>query len=154
MPTRDRDDPMLTQHARIRHLAAKVLLVWLLALATGIVNACVVAPMTTHGPDPMAGTSAIHPAQSGSHAGCAYSSDDDTEGLGQASCAKFCVDESNSVPAAKHAFDPCLGLDVAVVPTMALAVVAQPSSAAQARSSAPPPLARVPVPIAFLRLTI
>jgi len=145
---------MIAQQARIRQLAAKVLLVWLFALATGIVNACVIAPMATHGPDPMAATSAIHPDHSGSHAGCPDCSDDDTEDHGQATCAKFCVEESSSVPAAKHAFDPWLGLDVAVVPTMALAVVAQPPFAAQPRSSAPRPLARVPVPIAFLRLTL
>ena len=146
---------MFTQHARIRRLAARVLLVWLFALATGLVNACVIAPASMSGMASMGDLrAASQPASMDHKAGCPDCPDENSSSVSQGPCAKFCVDESTSVPAAKLAFDPWLGLGVAVVPTMALAVVAPASMAAQRPHDAPPPPARTPVPIAFLRLTL
>jgi hypothetical protein len=150
---------MFAHPLRIRRLAAKVLLVWLFALATGVVNACLIAP-TAHATGmsdmlSMGGQQAGSQPDSVEHQpGCSNCPDEDSAGISKVSCAKFCVDESTSVPAAKLAFDPWLGLGVAVVPTMALAVVAPASMAAQRPHDAPPPPARTPVPIAFLRLTL
>ncbi len=124
---------MFAQTARVRRLAAQLLLVWLFALATGIVNACAYAPMA-HAP------------------GCAECPDAHPAGASQA-CAKFCADESTSVRVVKHAYDPWIGLDIAVVPTMALSVVAPAPMPELRHPDERPSLARIPVAIAFLRLT-
>lgn len=146
---------MFAHPQRVRRLAAKVLLVWLFALATGLVNACVIAPASMSG---MAGMGDMHaasqPVSMDHKAGCPDCPDDDSPGISQGPCAKFCVDESTSVPAAKSAFDPWLGLDVAVVPTMALSVVAPAPFPAQRYLDAPPPPVRTSARIAFLRLTL
>lgn len=128
---------MFAQTARVRRLAAQMLLVWLFALATGIVNACAMAP-TAHAPM--------------THApGCDACPDAHPAGAAQA-CAKFCADESTSVRAAKHDYDPWMGLGVAVVPTMALSVVVPAHVPDRRPHDAPPTAARIPVAIAFLRL--
>lgn len=124
---------MFAQTARARRLAAQLLLVWLFALATGVVNTCFAAPMA-HAP------------------GCAECPDAHPAGAAQA-CAKFCADESTSVRAAKHDYDPWMGLGVAVVPTMSLSVVAPAHVPDRRPHDAPPTAARIPIAIAFLRLT-
>lgn len=146
---------MFAHPQRVRRLAAKVLLVWLFALATGLVNACVIAPASMSG---VAGMGDLHaasqPASMDHTAGCPDCPDEVSSGIWRGPCAKFCVDESTGVPAAKSAFDPWLGLDVAVVPTMALSVVAAAPLPAQRDLDAPSRPARASVPIAFLRLTL
>lgn len=141
---------MFTQHARIRRLAARVLLVWLFALATGVVNACVVAHGLRDAP-----AHEPHAAAAGSpmphEHGCANC--DDEGGTGPSACAKFCDNESSSVPSAQSVFNPWLGIDIAPVPTMALAAAPAGFGLEVRPESAGPPATPVPVPIAYLRLT-
>lgn len=143
---------MSTHAQRVRRLAAKVLLAWLFALATGLVNACVITPASMSGRGDL--PAALQAASVDHHSGCPECPDEDSPGLLQGPCAKFCADESTSVPAAKPAFKASLGLGVAVVPTMALSVVAPAPLPAQRHLDAPPPPARTSVPIALLRLTL
>ncbi|MBL8351099.1 MAG: hypothetical protein JNL87_12405 [Burkholderiaceae bacterium] len=147
---------MFAQPPRVRRLAAKLLLVWLFALATGIVNACVIAPgmhsMTSQGrTDEHA---AVQPAAGEHAAGCPDGPDDDSAARSQGPCAKFCADESSGVPAAKQAFDPWPALGIAVVPTMALAVADAGPGPVDRLDGAPRRRASLPIPIAFLRLTL
>ena len=145
---------MSASHARIRRLAAKVLLVWLFALATGIVNACVIAPQTMAGKSAMAGAVAMQSVPADHRGGCPDCPDEDTAGAPGGPCAKFCVDGSSSVPSAQHAFDPWPALGIALVPTMALSVAEPAPRATDRPDGAPPVRARIPIPISFLRLTL
>lgn len=143
---------MSSPHARIRRLAAKVLLVWLVALVSGIVNACVLAPQAMAGKAAM--VMAMQPAAADHLGGCPDCPDEDSAGVGVGPCAKFCVDESSSVPSAQHAFDPWPALGIALVPTMALSVAEPAPRATDRPDCAPPVRARIPIPISFLRLTL
>ncbi|SCK20583.1 hypothetical protein VAR608DRAFT_1528 [Variovorax sp. HW608] len=145
---------MFAQPIRIRRLSAKVLLVWLFALAMGIVNACVIAPQSMPAAGTMGSTAAVQPTPGDHNGGCPECPDEDSTGISQGSCAKFCVDESSSVPTAKQAFDPWPALGIAVVPTMALAVVDPEPRVHDRPDGAPPLQARISIPIAYLRLTL
>jgi hypothetical protein len=149
---------------RLRRLAARVLLLWLLTLGAGIVHACLMAPVqarmaaepASSGHHDAAAADGAAPGAAPSHHGCCPdATDGDGAGLPDTSCAKLCADEAHSVPAPQHDFDASSALALAVLPTMALA---------EARSSAPaeawqpggaPPTARSGVVrIAFVRLTL
>ncbi|MBL8287832.1 MAG: hypothetical protein JNL85_07605 [Rubrivivax sp.] len=138
---------MFARTARVRRIAAQVLLGWLFALATGLVHACVVAPglpaVTMEQPEPM------------DHAGgCPGCPDDEASALTPGACGKFCADESSGVPKAKLALDVSPALGIALVPTAGL-WAAEPALRPMRRpGAAPPSLARIPVPIAYLRLTL
>lgn len=144
---------MVGQRRRLRQLASLMLLAWLFALASGIVNACIVAPDVRHA-ELMAQWQAEVADQ---HAQHGHGADDD--GAGQpppaalAPCAKFCADESSSAPAINLFIDPQQPLWLASAPTLALA--AQTALAALPESDAPvaPVNARIPIPIAYQRLT-
>lgn len=137
----------------IRRLAARVLVAWLLALATGIVNACVIMPGAHELVPGHALGATQHTAVEHNAAGCHGCEDDDAAQAMPGGCAKFCADESSSVPAAKQVFDPWQSLDVALVPTMALAVAGPAHGLAACADGVvlPQPLC---VPIAYLRLTL
>jgi hypothetical protein len=144
---------MQARHARVRRLAAQVLLVWLFALATGIVNACVISPQAMTGKAVTIGAVAMQATPADHSGDCPDCPDASSPGAAHGPCAKFCVDGASSVPSAKHAFDPWPALDIAPVPTMAL--TAEPAPRAADRSDAAPhPLARLSVSIAYLRLTL
>jgi len=143
------------QHSFIRRLAAKALLVWLFALATGLVNACVIAP-STHA---SVGLGAASVSSNGHDQdlhlpGCPNCDEEGSSADHPAGCAKFCADESSSVPAAKSVFDAQSSLAVALVPTMALEVAAQVRTAAAPGDDVGLPPPRLPVQIAYLRLTL
>lgn len=138
-----------TSRRSLRHLAAQVLLLWLFALASGIVNACVVgldgglaSHQAGHGHGAMAGHD---------HDAAAAAPVDGVDAL--APCVKFCDDESSSIPAVQAQIVPAPGAWITPPATDALApVVADARSAARVPHADPAP-DRVPIPIAFLRLT-
>lgn len=149
---------MLSQTARVRRLAARVLLVWLFALASGLVNACVIAPQLysfkseqRQAPKSDAVSGATTQVE---HAGCPDCPDEGTTSVSPGPCGKFCLDEASSVPTAKLALDPGPALGIALVPTMALSVAEAGPRLVPRLDASPPPKARVPVPIAFLRLAL
>ena len=124
-------------HRRTRFTAAVMLFVWLLALGTGIANACQV--QEDH---------ARHGHLSHQEAG-----DHDTSPAKMA-CQDFCAAEQTGV--VKQQTDAPAHLDVAPVPASMWWVA--PLSADRPFSlpalDDPPPLAQPPVFIRFLRLTI
>ena len=147
---------MFAQTARARRLAARVLLVWLFALATGIVNACVIAPgmHSMKGERPAAMLTAAQQDQADHAGGCPDCPDEATTAQPLGPCGKFCIDESSSAPTAKLAFDASSALGIALVPTMGLSV-AEPRHLSGVRpDSTPARTADIPVPIAYLRLTL
>lgn len=143
---------MYGQRRWLRQVASQMLLVWLFALTSGIVNACIVAPEGRHAElmaqwqDEVAGAHALH-----DHGAAADEAPPENTAL--APCAKFCADESSSPPALNLMVDPHQPLWLASAPTLALA--AQVALAALPESDAPvaPVHARIPIPIAYQRLT-
>lgn len=141
---------MYGHRRRLRRVASLMLLAWPFALASGIVNAGIVAPDVRHAESmvqwqaEVAATHALHEAGADEAPRAA---------TGLAPCAKFCADESNSPPALNLFVDPQQTLWLAGAPTLALA--AQTALAALPESDAPvaPVNARIPIPIAYLRLT-
>ena len=144
---------MVGQRRRLRQLASLMLLAWLFALASGVVNACIVGPDLRHA-DLVAQWQAEVADEHLQHGhGAASHAVDDWPDTALAPCAKFCADESNSPPALNGVVDPEPTLWLASAPTFALA--AQAALAALPESDAPvaPVHARIPIPIAYQRLT-
>jgi len=147
---------MFAQTVRTRRLAARVLLVWLFALATGLVNACVIAPgLHSMKAQQSAATMVMAMADQADHAGgCPDCPDEGTAAQPLGACGKFCVDKTSGTPAATLAFDPLPALGIALVPTMALSV-AEPGHGPMDRLFGPPTRAAdLSVQITFLRLTL
>lgn len=155
---------MFAPRSRLRRFATQLLLVWLFAFGVGLAQACQMKPLLaavsgaaagaeSHGghaaPAPVGVDAAAHGA---ADHGCCPG--DDAGGPADTSCAKFCADESHTLPPAKQGFDPGPVLDLAPVATLALAVAAVEQGRALAPPVAAPPPDPTPVAIAFLRLTL
>ena len=146
---------MFGPRKRLRRLAACTLLVWLFALTTGIVNACVVEPDLRH-----VALSAQHeprdatPAHPHEHAAATVGHEHQTPQGDTPACAKFCDDESASVPTVKQQTDLLNAVWLATPPTGSLAVQATHESVGGYRAESRLLHARIPIPIAFLRLTL
>ena len=135
-------------HRRLRRTAGVTLVVWLLALAAGVVNACALGPA---GPERV-GLHAEVPSHEqhrddGERPGHHHGSDS-----GQKSCLKFCDDESSAVVKVKLP---------AVDGSAVFAVLAQPwqpiaatGSKGWGLSSQRPGSQGPPLVIRFLRLTL
>lgn len=146
---------MSTLNTRVRRLAAQVLLAWLFALASGIVNACVLAPgMHAAAAKVAAGVTAMQSMPGDHEAGCPDCPDEGGASSPTSACAKFCVDGSSGSPSAQQVFDPWPALGIAVVPTMALSVVDAQLPAVDRPGGVPPHQATASIPIAYLRLTL
>jgi hypothetical protein len=136
---------MFGQRKRLRRLAAHVLLGWLFALTMGIVNACVLEPETRH--DAAAVTQHHHDASAHTHHGSAHAD--------KAICIKFCDEPSMGAQVLKQQqFDPFDGAWLVAAPA-ALPTISTMCNGAGAFYAAhgwwrP----AIPIPIAFLRLTL
>lgn len=145
---------MLAQTQRLRRLAVHVLLAWLFALSTGIVNACVVQAGLPNSADSVAhgnheAVKALDQAEVSGGTG-----DDHESHPGNPPCER-CCDEPSALPqAAKQHSEPLNGFWLASAPA--------PSFTFQAVSEANGTLdsrhirwrAAIPISIAFLRLTL
>lgn len=138
---------MFGRRKQLRTLAAYMLLVWVLALATGVVNACVVelsaavsgvSPMRGHHHDPDGTPPDQHQPPSSE----------------KVACIKFCGDEASGVPTAKLPFDAGSFPGLALLPTLSMPTSADEAWLLVVRADSGPPLERVPIPIAFCRLTL
>lgn len=143
---------MYGQRRWLRRVASQMLLVWLFALTSGIVNACIVAPESRH-VETVAQWQADIASAHALHDHEAAADEAPPANAALAPCAKFCADESSSPPALNLMIDPQQPLWLASAPTLALA--AQVALAALPESDAPvaPVHARIPIAIAYLRLT-
>lgn len=118
-----------------------MLLVWLLALATGVAHACLTERGSGH-----AAVATAHeaPAAPGAPSDPSHPA-----------CAKFCDDESVTAPAIKQQLEKTAGTGVLAPPPATWPAV-QAALAPFIALDAQPALrrARVPIAIAFLRLTL
>lgn len=135
-------------HRNISRCAAVMLFVWLLALATGVANACLVQPEhARHG----------HPAHAEAQAGTAkahaanHEHEASPAGL---ACQNFCAAEQTGLPKSGGELLTPLSL-LALAPGPAAWAAAPPSAAGTQRPGrAHPAVLQPPVAIRFLRLTI
>jgi hypothetical protein len=143
---------MFSQRHRLRHVAAQWLLAWLLALAAGFVNACVLEPAARHG---IASTGQDQHATATLHDGQEEPHGHPSHDPGKAPCAKFCDEPTVSAQLFKQQTDPLTGTWLATAPIHAPFVETMPPQAVVAldtrRDSRPP---TIPILIAFLRLTL
>jgi len=135
---------MFGQRKRLRRLAAHVLLGWLFALTMGIVNACALEPETHHGA--AAVTQHHHDASANTHHGFAHAD--------KAICFKFCDEPSMGAQMFKQQFDPFDGAWLVAAPAAlpAISTMGNVADAFHAAHGLWRPA--IPIPIAFLRLTL
>ena len=146
---------MLGSRKQLRRLAAYMLVVLVFTLGSGVVNACLVDPGLQHAA-PVATGHGHDAAQAGAHehaAGVAGHTPQTSPGA-TAACAKFCADESACAPTKVQRADPVDAICLALIPMLAPAfpAVAEPGSVLRADRAML--RAKVPIPIAFLRLRL
>lgn len=130
----------------IRRQAAALLLAWVFALVSGVVNACIVG---------LDGDAAVHLEGHGHAVSVAAAHEHEPAPDVTAPCAKFCDDESSSVPPA-----PGSTGQVAFGAWMAATALSAWSAPARAEvldaftGDAVTGTGRIPIPIAFLRLAL
>jgi hypothetical protein len=144
---------MFAHRNRLRIVAVRVLLAWVLALATSFANACMVDPVLHQLGQPALGSHSAHvghPGHNHDHSGHAGGSSHDHEHA----CDKFCDEASAGVQNPKPKVDPANGSWLAI-PLAAAATTVPPAATAIAPANCavrwrPLP----PVPLVFLRLTL
>jgi len=135
-------------------MAAQVLLMWVFALGASIVNACTLEPELRHAVT--AASHDPHHSEPGSH-----HHDSQAGGHGHPSphanntpCAKFCDEPSAAAQMLKQQVDPSHAVWLASPPVNSLALDATPTRASSVAAHHELWRAGVPIPIAFLRLTL
>lgn len=143
---------MFGQRRSLRRWAATTLLVWLFALASGVVNACVGAAAAQPARTVAAAVVVVADVTAGevNLSGCV----DHEDGPALSACLKFCDDESTGVVGVKTVASPQAAAALAAWPTLALSLQAACDPLDLPRAEPAPPPAAVPVSIAFLRLTL
>ena len=133
--------------ARLRRFAACMLLLWLFGLASGVVNACVVASGLRHA----AHAAAVEAA----HDHAAHEGQPGHEGHDeQPPCERLCDEPAAPAQADKQQASPLSGFWLAAAPLASL-----PQWPDVARSAPLPPAETasrraIPIPIAYLRLAL
>ena len=145
---------MFGSRKQLRRLAAYMLVVLVFTLGSGVVNACLVEPGLQHAA-PVATGHGHDAAQAGAHehaAGVAGHTPQTSPGA--AACARFCADESAGAPTKVQRAEPVDAICLALIPMLApvFPAVAEPGSVLRADRTML--RAKVPIPIAFLRLTL
>ena len=145
---------MFGQRRRLRHVAAQVLLMWLFALGASIANACALEPELRH-----AATAASHDqhhAGPGSHHHDSHAGGHDhpSPHADKAPCAKFCDEPSAGAQTLKQQVDPSHEVWLACPPVNSLILDATPTLASSIAAHHELWRPAVPIPIAFLRLTL
>lgn len=132
-----------------------MLLVWLFALATGVVNACVTEPQVQH--------ALLADAHEHHHAGTStrdvgndaapQPQPQRTLAADKAPCIKFCGEKASGVSGTTPGFDlwPMAWLAIPTMPGQR--PMAAERGTLRQRADAPAPSGRVPLTIALLRLT-
>jgi hypothetical protein len=147
---------MFGQRQRLRRTAALVLFGWLFALAAGIVNACVVEPQLRHGSvsapnNSQHSTVAANPLHDAHAPG---GSDHPSPHTGKAPCVKFCDEPSTVAKTLQLQIDPFSAAWLAPLSADPLPVEAKPLPAGGFRASHALWRPAIPIPIAFLRLSL
>jgi len=146
---------MFGQQARLRRTATRVLLVWLFALTSSVANACVMEPGLRHAP--LATTDSHHPAPpTHPHEHCARAPGHDHPQTpsGKAPCAKCCDEESARRTDRQEADRLLSAVWLAPPPYVSGPVQTLRGPVRAFNAEHWHVHARVPIPIAFLRLTL
>lgn len=143
---------MFGRRQRLRMLAAHMLLVWLFALFTGVVHACLSDAGAASAP-----ASAAHDRHGMGDAAHGHEAPATQPhappGTDNSACQKFCQDSAAGVPADRLSFDAGAPLVLALLPTPPMAAQAQDPGLRPALAGSGPPAGHIPIPIAFRRLT-
>lgn len=142
-------DPMHFQ--RLRRLAVHVLLGWLLTLGTGFANACVVQEQLRQ-----SAHSAIHgdaAAQTHAKVDCQSGHDHASHAV-NAPCEQFSVDRSALSQTAKQQSQSASDFWLASAQLPSFVFLSMPEASGRIKSQQDRALATIPIPIAFLRLTL
>lgn len=141
--------------ARHRRLAACVLLLWLFGLASGVVNACVVASGLRHAAHAATVEAAQDRAAHPAHAAVAHGAQHDHDGHAEKpQCERLCNEPVAPAQADKQQGSPLSGFWLAAAP-----LASSPQWQAVTRQAPLPraePASRtaIPIPIAYLRLAL
>ncbi|HJV70107.1 hypothetical protein [Ideonella sp.] len=142
--------PIFGQAQRLRSLAARVLLAWLLALGVGIADACVVHAAAAQLAAPQVG--AHDGAHCPAHAGAAKAQP--APHADKLVCLKVCGEDAAKAASAKQQLDPGTIAWLAPPPAPLWQDAAAADAQREPLAEAARPPSRVPIPIAFLRLTL
>lgn len=137
---------------RLRRLAAHVLLAWLFALTTGIANACILqaerhdsAPAMVH---------SAHGTALGVEQSQAQDAHDHESHSGNPPCERYCDGPSAVTQSAKQQGDTPSGFWVASIAALPFTAESRSEADGGLDSSQVRWGATIPIPIAFLRLTL
>ncbi|HEX9718526.1 MAG TPA: hypothetical protein VGA59_02250 [Ramlibacter sp.] len=135
---------------RLRRLAIHVLLAWLFVLGTGFANACVVQEQLR----PSA-HSAIHGGAAASHTtiDCQTGHDHASHAVNPP-CEQFSIERSALSQTAKQQSSSANDLWLASAPLPSFVFLAMPEPPGKIRNKQERSSATIPIPIAFLRLTL
>ena len=139
------------QTQRLRRFAIHVLFAWLFALGTGFANACVVQEQVRQ---------SAHSVMNGHRAPVIHTSSDCAAGHDHAAharnapCEQFLSDRSALPNAAKQQSHSTSEVSLAPAPAAIPVVLATPEAAGTVKSEPERPPPGIPIPIAFLRLTL
>ena len=145
---------MFSQRKRLRRIAIPVLLAWLFMLATGFVNACVLAGAPGDG---VAIAAPHESAAAASHTGCGMLAPTRDHGQrsphhGMSACAK--AFNAPSTGAQAHKLDPIAAVWLAPAPVGSPLTVAPTQVIDRLVADHDPGPLATPIRIAFLRLTL
>ncbi len=143
---------MFGHRKRLCRLAGFTLASWLFALASGIASACAVPHSTA--PAATQGSGAEGAMSAHLHVSPAMAHDPDAPCVPKTPCAKFCADESDGLRSVKHSEGAPAIVLLALPPQVSMQL--QLASFPKCRWGTGPTAqaSRVPIPIAFLRLTL
>lgn len=134
---------------RLRRFAACVLLLWLFGLASGVVNACVVASGLRHAAHAAALEAAHDHAAYGGDAALAQHDHEE-----QRPCERLCDEPVAPTQADKQQSSPLTGFWLAAAPLAALPHWQAGPRRGPLPRAEPASRAAVPIPIAYLRLAL
>ena len=139
---------MFGPRKRIRRVAAQVLLVWLFAFGAGIVNACLLEPVSLQ-----ASASVAHaPVSHDEHGqnGQRHQSPQDVK----SPCIKFCDEATVGAQPVKQQVDPFTAVWLGPLPSGSIVVGHTPTAVGSRAIDSIRWRVAISVPIAFLRLTL
>lgn len=137
--------PAMPTRSRLRRLAAYVLLAWLFALASGIVNACVLGE---------AHDCAAAMSHANGHAGVAMHDHGAHQHPGEPPCELLCDAPAAARTAGNELGSALAGLWLTPAPLPSVAVRLLPLHSEPAPPAEVPRRLAVPLPIAYARLTL
>ena len=147
---------MFHHRSQLRRWAARVLLLWLFGIGTGVANACLGPSLADSGAHPTGHPSASQATHGDTAAlpSAAYERPDREGPFGKSNCQDFCEKSTVSIPPLKSALDSVQGH--ALLPGAVMAILPVPAFSPDElllprRDGG---LAPVPIRIAFLRLAL